>query len=160
MVRQPLRVAAYGLCVRDDQLLMARWVSRDGSERHWTLPGGRVEHGEDPSEAVVREFAEETGYLAVVEQLLGVDSRVRPISWGGPGVTELHNIGVFYRVKITGGELTHETNGSTDRAEWMPLSQVDLLERSSLVDIARNLDKTRPASGHVEPLRVNGLLRY
>jgi ADP-ribose pyrophosphatase YjhB (NUDIX family) len=109
---------------------------------------------------VVREFAEETGYLAVVEQLLGVDSRVRPISWGGPGVTELHNIGVFYRVKITGGELTHETNGSTDRAEWMPLSQVDLLERSSLVDIARNLDKTRPASGHVEPLRVNGLLRY
>jgi len=36
--------------------------------------GGKVEHAEDPFDAVIREVAEETGFEAV-ERLLGVDSR-------------------------------------------------------------------------------------
>lgn len=38
----------------------------------WALPGGAVEVGERPSEAVVREVSEETGVDMVIEHLVGV----------------------------------------------------------------------------------------
>ena len=90
MTEQSSRLAAYAVCVHNDQILLARWVSQDGTDRHWTLPGGKVEHGEDPFEAVVREVAEETGYVVEVVELLGVDSRMPQASH--------HNVGIYYRV--------------------------------------------------------------
>ena len=147
-----LRVAAYGLCLRDDEILLARWTSDDGTQRHWTLPGGKVEHGEDPHDAVVREVEEETGYAIEVDRLLGVDSRT-------PSPTH-HNIGIYYRVRIVGGDLRHEQNGTTDRAEWVRDDEVALRSRSSLVDIGRDLARSEPRSGHVSPITVGGLLRH
>jgi ADP-ribose pyrophosphatase YjhB (NUDIX family) len=72
-----LRLAAYAVCVEDGRVLLARHVPPKG-ETNWTLPGGRVEHAEDPCDAVIREVAEETGCEAVVERPLGADSRVIP----------------------------------------------------------------------------------
>ncbi|RPK57720.1 RNA pyrophosphohydrolase [Streptomyces sp. ADI96-02] len=98
-----LRLAAYAVCIEDGQVLLAHAVG-PGDERTWTLPGGRFEHAEDPYDAVIREVAEETGLEAVVERLLGVDSRVIPASERRlPGRPELQNVGVFYRVRVTGG---------------------------------------------------------
>ncbi|PZH02128.1 NUDIX hydrolase, partial [Streptomyces sp. NTH33] len=72
-MHKELRVAAYAVCVRDGRLLMARWVAGDGTRR-WTLPGGGMEHGEDPYDTVVREAEEETGYTVEPVALLGLDS--------------------------------------------------------------------------------------
>lgn len=45
--------------IRDDEILM---VFHQGASRsYWTLPGGGVEEGETPLQAVVREVEEETG---------------------------------------------------------------------------------------------------
>lgn len=151
MTELSYRLAAYAICRRDDDILLARWVSRDRSQRHWTLPGGKVEHGEDPYDAVVREVEEETGYQVVVERLLGVDSRTPSPSH--------HNVGVYYLVRIVGGELRHETGGSTDQAEWVRWDEVDARERSALVDIGRNLASGLPMNGHVDPIPVEGFLR-
>ncbi len=38
----------------------------------WEFPGGRVEEGETPEQAVVREFMEETGFAVRVAENLGV----------------------------------------------------------------------------------------
>jgi 8-oxo-dGTP diphosphatase len=160
MIPQLLRLAAYGVCLRQDQILLARYVSPDGTQRHWTLPGGKVEHGEDPSDAVVREVDEETGYRVTVEQLLGLDSRAHHVRWGSPEGSELHKVGILYRVKITGGELRNEVDGSTDLAAWIPVARVPSLERAVIIDTALELERSRPPNGRVEPLPVRGLLRY
>jgi ADP-ribose pyrophosphatase YjhB (NUDIX family) len=160
MTPQRLRLAAYAVCLRQDRLLLARYVSPDRAQRHWTLPGGKVEHAEDPYDAVVREVAEETGYQVEVERLLGVDSRPRHVYWGGPGGTELHSVGVFYRVRVTGGQLRNETGGSTDLADWIPVASVAGLERAVIIDVALELERTLPPGGHAEAVPVSGLLRH
>ncbi|HEX6870418.1 MAG TPA: NUDIX domain-containing protein, partial [Micromonosporaceae bacterium] len=155
-----IRLAAYGICRREDHLLLARYVSPDRSERHWTLPGGKVEHGEDPYHAVVREFAEETGYQVRVDRLLGVDSRTRVLPSGSLAGSEQHSVGVFYLVRIVGGDLRHELDGSTDLAEWVHEVTVSELERSVIIDVGLALAAGRPPGGHVEPVPVSGLLRH
>lgn len=47
------------LCLRNDYDL-------------WNLPGGGVESGESPWQAVIREVQEETGLIVEIEKLLGV----------------------------------------------------------------------------------------
>lgn len=44
----------------------------------WSLPGGRVEAGETPQQAVTREVAEETGLLVVPGRLVGRVERDGP----------------------------------------------------------------------------------
>jgi ADP-ribose pyrophosphatase YjhB (NUDIX family) len=154
------RLAAYAVCIEDGRILLARYVPREG-QSHWTLPGGKVEHGEDPFDTVIREVAEETGCDAVVERLLGVDSRVIPAAerWL-PGPIPHQNVGIFYGVRITGGQLRPEPNGATAESVWTPIATVAQLPRSSLVDIGLALAQTAPATGHVDPVAVGGLIQH
>jgi 8-oxo-dGTP diphosphatase len=153
------RLAAYAVCIEDGRVLLARCVSPKG-ESTWSLPGGRVEHAEDPFDAVIREVAEETGCEAVVERLLGVDSRVIPAAERAIGGPEHQNVGIFYQVRITGGQLRPEPNGEVAESVWTPFSDVTGLIRSSLVDIGIVLARTLPATGHVAPVPVGGLIRH
>jgi len=154
-----LRLAAYAVCIDNDRVLLACHVPPSG-EFNWTLPGGRVEPGEDPFDGVIREVAEETGCESVVERLLGVDSRRVPAADRLPGLPDLHSIGIFYRVRITGGELRPEPNGETAESVWTPIADVVRLRRSSLVDIGLALAKEEPPTGHVAPVPVGGLIQH
>ncbi|MEU3557485.1 NUDIX hydrolase [Streptomyces fragilis] len=154
------RLAAYAVCLAGERVLLARHVSPRGGST-WSLPGGGVEHGEDPFDAVVREVAEETGCEAEVERLLGVDSRVIPAAERTvPGGPDHQNVGVFYLVRITGGRLRPEPGGGVVESVWTPLDQVAALPRSSLVDVGLALALTRPATGHVDPVPVGGLVEH
>lgn len=131
------RVAAYAVVVADGRLLLSHWAEAD--RRGWSMPGGGLEPGEHPAQAAVREVREETGYDVELDELLGIDSivvagadRIVP----GP---DLHALRVVYRAHVVGGELTHEVDGSSDEAAWVPLDQVDDLDRVGLVDVARRL---------------------
>ncbi|MFE9607290.1 NUDIX hydrolase [Streptomyces sp. NPDC006012] len=164
-MRRKLRVAAYAVCVRDvrvppaegrRKILLARSPAPAGPPE-WVLPGGGVEHGEDPYDTVRREVFEETGYHIEVTGLLGVDSlrRTTPRRFGR-GV-DRHALRLVYEGRITGGELRNEVNGSTDLAAWQDLAEVDALHRVALVDTALGLWRERPASGRL-PDGPGGLL--
>lgn len=148
------------MCIEDGRVLLNRFVAPTGSS-NWTLPGGLVEHMEDPFDAVIREVTEETGCEAVVERLLGVDSRVIPAAeLRVPGPVPHQNVGVFYKVRVTGGELRPEPNGETAESVWTPIPDIRHLCRSSLVDIGLALARTLPATGHVAPVLVGGLVQH
>lgn len=154
------RLAAYAVCIEDERVLLARHVAPNGVS-NWTLPGGRVEHAEDPFDAVIREAAEECGCEAVVERLVGVDSRVIPAAdRPSPGLPEHQNVGIFYQVRITGGRLRPEPNGEIAESVWTPVADVDGLRRSSLVDVGLALARSLPTTGHVGPVPVGGLIQH
>lgn len=121
------RVAAYAVCVQDGALLLVRLSARTTALGQWAMPGGGLEWGEAPADAVLRELREETGLEGEVEQLLDVTSFAD---------VEVHSICVFYRVRVTGGALRDEVGGTTDVARWVPLAQVRGLPRAGTVDEA------------------------
>ncbi|GHH87220.1 hypothetical protein GCM10018793_62240 [Streptomyces sulfonofaciens] len=146
-MHKELRVAAYAVCVRDGQVLLARWVNRRDGRKRWTLPGGGMEHGEDPYDTVIREVDEETGYTVTPLALLGVDSLLRQYPRRLGGTADFHGLRIVYEGRITGGELRSETGGSTDLAAWHPLEEVTALDRVELVDVGLALWRDRPADG-------------
>lgn len=56
--------------VRDGRLLMVRHRESRRHGAYWTLPGGGIERGETPEDALRREVEEETGLDARIDRLL------------------------------------------------------------------------------------------
>jgi 8-oxo-dGTP diphosphatase len=119
--RKRQRIAAYGVC-RDDRgrLLLTRASPSITLQGRWFLPGGGVEHGEDPTDSLVREIEEESGLTVSPGALLDVLSDVRTIHDG----TSLHTIRLVYRVDSWTGTLRPETEGTTDAVGWFTLDEM------------------------------------
>ena len=112
------RLGSYAVTTDDaGRILLCRLSADEVEAGAWTLPGGGVEFGEHPDEAVLRELAEEAGLIGRIDGVLGVFSRVYPHSRAAGG-GDMHFIGFLYRVSPTGGELRDEIDGSTDTCAW------------------------------------------
>lgn len=126
MSTQSTRISAYGLVTNDDRILLCRLsdIVADAAG-HWILPGGGLDWGEDPVDAVVREVGEETGLkVNYVGDLLDVDSRVIKFS----GDRQVHSIRIVYQADVLNGELKVEKKGgSTDACAWFTLEEANKL---------------------------------
>ncbi|MFN8195683.1 MAG: NUDIX domain-containing protein [Nocardioidaceae bacterium] len=121
------RVAAYALIVRDEQVLLCRLSERISPEERWTLPGGGVEHGEHPRNAVLREIAEETGLLALVSDTARLYSAHLPGAWRAGTRVDAHALRIVYDGWVAPDApppQVVEVDGSTAEAAWKPLSGV------------------------------------
>lgn len=99
------------------------------SAGHWTLPGGGLDFGESPEDAVVREFKEETGLIVETGTLVAVDNLSDEVNGN-----KYHNIRIIYETRLIGGDLKYEQEGSTDLCEWF--TQAKTLEHT-LVSLAQ-----------------------
>lgn len=122
------RTAAYALSVRDDAVLLTRVSPRGFHTGSWALPGGGIDQGESPRDAVLREVREETGLTCVVGEVLAVDDeRVRGTAPSGRD-EEFHAIGIVFRATLPDDAdplaLTVEDGGTTDAAAWVSLADV------------------------------------
>lgn len=120
--RRQQRVSAYGI-LRDrrNRLLLVRAAPYLTVAGRWFLPGGGVEHGEAPLEALRREVAEESGLAVGDATLAGVLSDTWPI----PDGTLLHTVRLIYRVDRWEGTLRSEAQGSSDLAQWFRRDELD-----------------------------------
>ncbi len=122
------RIAAYGVARRGDEVLLVRSSAQSKLSGQLFLPGGGIEWGESPEEAMVREFREETGLEVAVGELLDVSSAINVFA-----DEMLHTIRVIYRATVSGGALRPEANGTTDVAEWVPIARAETLDLADFV---------------------------
>ena len=140
--RRVTRVAAYALCTDGDAILLSRIAqgATSSSDGMWTLPGGGIDFGEHPRDAALRELTEETGLSGEVVDLAGVDSWAGNVVLPGDGVpTDFHAIRILYRVRITGGELRVEVDGSSDACAWVPRANPEGLPLVELAEVGIGL---------------------
>jgi ADP-ribose pyrophosphatase YjhB (NUDIX family) len=111
---------------------VARIASGYPGDGRWTLPGGGVEWGEHPDDALVREVYEETGFSVTEFSLLGINSRVFGASASHAG---LHAVRMVYDVPLNGEPRVTEINGSVDAAAWLPLADLGSVDTVELVRV-------------------------
>lgn len=81
----------------------------------WSLPKGKLEPGEPPLTAALREVHEETGYTAVAGRTLGASS-YRVLLDGH----EVPKTVRWWAMRVTGGEGWTTDNDEVDRLRWLP----------------------------------------
>ncbi len=122
------RVAAYAVVVERGALLLTRLAARTAAPGRWTLPGGGLDPGERPVDAVVREVAEETGQTVDEVRLVAVMSH----HWVGRslrGPEDHHAVRLLHVARCVRPTrpVVHDVGGSTSDARWVPLGEVAAL---------------------------------
>lgn len=115
------------------RVLAARRTTPPDAAGRWELPGGKVERGEEPEAAVVREIREELGCDVVVVGHLDGEQQIRP--------------GLTLRVAVAdlvGGEpVPHEH----DAVRWLGAGELDAVawlepDRPFLAGLRARLEAT------------------
>jgi 8-oxo-dGTP diphosphatase len=138
------RLAVKALIRRADSVLLARLSSFAVETGRWTLPGGGVDHGESPETALVREVAEETGLVATVGTLLGVNDRHLTGNAPDGRREDFHAVNIVYEAEVPLDQepVVTEVDGTTDAVAWIPVSDIaaGVVEVTELVRFALALD--------------------
>lgn len=112
------KICVRGVALNNEQVLLVK----ERSEGLWSLPGGWTEVNLSPSESLIKEIKEETGFESKVTRLLAFLDKQKhdhPKHWP-------HTYIAFYQYEVTGGvmQTSHEISeiGYFDLDDLPPLS--------------------------------------
>jgi ADP-ribose pyrophosphatase YjhB (NUDIX family) len=130
------KIDVRGVVFRDDALLLVK----EREDGRWTLPGGWADVNESPSEAVVREVFEESGYRTRATKLLAVLDRAKHPHLP---LFPFHIYKHFLRCEWLGGEPT--TSSETEAVGFFREDQLPELStsRTTPAQIARMFEHFR-----------------
>ncbi len=158
---QRQRVAAYAVVLRTGEdgqarVLLSRLAPRISSGELWTLPGGGIDHGEHPRDALVREIKEETGLDALVGETARVYSAHLPTVWREGARQDYQALRLVFEAWVptdAPAPRVLEVNGSTVEAAWVLVGEV----RDGTVPVTALVDE---ALEDHEPFRLQRLAAY
>lgn len=112
-----MKIRVTGLLIEGDRILLLNQDTDSG--RGWSLPGGKVEEGEQLDAALTREMREETGLEVAVKELVYVCDY-----FSGP----THIVHMTFKVERTGGIVGDITEGVDTKVirgvEFVPLDEL------------------------------------
>lgn len=113
---------------RGDQVLLVK----ETTDGNWSLPGGWADEQEGPSESIVREVREESGYEVRVVKLAALKDRSLH-AYAPPRLEHIYKL--FFVCELIGGAAT--TSTETTAAKFFPLNRLPTLSvgRTLAVDI-------------------------
>ncbi|HEX7536145.1 MAG TPA: NUDIX domain-containing protein [Dermatophilaceae bacterium] len=127
------RVAAYAVVTSSRGFLMTQFSDQTGAPGMWGLPGGGLEAGEAPEQAVVREVWEESGQVIAVPEL----ALIQTSHWVGRApsgrLEDFHAVRIIYRALCPEptGPVVHDVGGTTASAAWFLPPDLGLLDLTS-----------------------------
>lgn len=113
------RVVA-GLLVRGDEILCCQRTGEQAHPFKWEFPGGKIEAGETPEQALRRELEEELGIVAAVGPRMSLLTH----SYVPGAAVELH----FFRVDHWHGEIVNLIFNEVRWVQRAALPDLDFLE--------------------------------
>lgn len=125
----------YGLVINDSKILLIKKVSGpyDGK---LDLPGGSIEFGERPEEALKRELLEEVGIELGCYELIDADS-VKFDWMYGDELIKVHHVGIFYKILEYSNDIRNEIeiDDKNDDSLGADFYDIDKLKREQLSEI-------------------------
>lgn len=112
----PLLVAAAVIVDEAGRVLVTQRMPKGHLPGRWEFPGGKVEPGEDPEDAVVRELAEETSLTVAVDDILDVRFHRYPTK---------DVLLLFYAARRLAGEVQHLEVADH---RWVPAAELGTVD--------------------------------
>ena len=115
-------VVSVALVRREDEVLMVLRNEEINPQAHlrWEFPGGKIDFGERPEEALTRETKEETGYsVEIIRQLPETLTRV----WEYPDFLQ-HTLVIGFECKIIGEQESFKDKKVREVA-WKKINEID-----------------------------------
>ena len=123
------------VCIREGNVLLARHTYGPGKGR-LIIPGGYIEKGESPIDAVIREYTEEAGVLIEPTRLIGVRFNAR--DW----------YVVFAADYVSG--VARSDGDENDEVVWLPTDEA--LSREDVPDLTKKLIECALTGQGFEPI--------
>jgi 8-oxo-dGTP pyrophosphatase MutT (NUDIX family) len=121
-------------------------IRPQGKPGIWALPKGKIDPGESPAEAAVREVREETGVEGSVVEKLGDVKYVYTATWEGAKGERIFKVVSFFlltagRGRI--GDIDDAMRVEVDEARWLPLDEAPrlLTHKGEREMVAKALEK-------------------
>ena len=127
---KPVRYVVAALILRGDQVLVCQRRADQAMALKWEFPGGKMEAGESPEQALIRELEEELGITATIGSLV---AHVRHAYRNG-GSVDLQ----FFAVHQFQGEITNHIFNDLRWSNLRDLPGYDFLaaDRGLIRDLA------------------------
>lgn len=126
-MNKTIREAVRCFLVKDSKVVVIKYKSGNIKEGYYDIPGGKIEKGETPEEAAIREMKEETGI------------KVKKLKSKGKIIIEypkrIFNLTIFFSAECEGEPQEFEENTS----EWIDIEE--LLKKEKRLSNIMILDK-------------------
>jgi mutator protein MutT len=113
-------VVGVGALILSEGKILLEKRRNEPAKGKWSIPGGVVEVGESPEEAVIRETKEETGLDVEAPRLVDV---VCQVDRDADGRVKYHFVIIDYLVKVRRGEA--KATSDAEDVRWVAFDEVE-----------------------------------